>query len=132
MFLRFWPYVLINFVLINNVYCNRISQQDFILQPGYFHVFSLFRHVIVVGDLNVSHRRIDHCDPDEVDYFLFYSLCKTKVLSVLGIPSFLPFRTKKCRTKVTLATSRSKRGFLNSKMTYMSLFKHQQFKHSFL
>jgi len=27
-----------------------------------------FRHVIVVGDLNVSHRRIDHCDPDEVDY----------------------------------------------------------------
>ena len=26
--------------------------------------FLYFRHVVVVGDINVSHRPIDHCDPD--------------------------------------------------------------------
>lgn len=24
------------------------------------------RNVMVVGDFNVSHKRIDHCDPDDV------------------------------------------------------------------
>ena len=23
-----------------------------------------FRHVIILGDINTSHRRIDHCSPD--------------------------------------------------------------------
>lgn len=26
---------------------------------------------MVVGDLNVSHKRIDHCDPDDVSCFMF-------------------------------------------------------------
>lgn len=29
------------------------------------------RDVMVVGDLNVSHKRIDHCDPDDVSCFMF-------------------------------------------------------------
>ena len=28
------------------------------------------RDVMVVGDLNVSHKRIDHCDPDDVSCFM--------------------------------------------------------------
>lgn len=32
------------------------------------------RHVILVGDLNVSHQRIDHCDPDLQVIVSLYSI----------------------------------------------------------
>ncbi len=29
--------------------------------------------VVIVGDVNISHKRIDHCDPYEVNFQLFLS-----------------------------------------------------------
>ena len=32
-------------------------------------MFFFFSHVIVLGDINTTHKEIDHCDPDdEVKY----------------------------------------------------------------
>ena len=37
-------------------------------------------HVIVLGDVNSSHKRIDHCDPDDSEARIFLNYCSGKCL----------------------------------------------------
>ncbi|XP_066285117.1 DNA-(apurinic or apyrimidinic site) endonuclease 2-like [Branchiostoma lanceolatum] len=63
-----------------NVYCPRADpekeeRKDFklrfyrLLQTRAQALLQAGSHVIVLGDVNTSHRPIDHCDPDDVEYF---------------------------------------------------------------
>ncbi|XP_078597869.1 DNA-(apurinic or apyrimidinic site) endonuclease 2-like [Branchiostoma floridae x Branchiostoma japonicum] len=63
-----------------NVYCPRADpekeeRKDFklrfyrLLQTRAQALLQAGSHVIVLGDVNTSHKPIDHCDPDDVEYF---------------------------------------------------------------
>jgi len=59
-----------------NLYCPRADREDEerftfkmnfykLLQARYEKIIKSGKHVVIVGDLNISHKRIDHCDPDQ-------------------------------------------------------------------
>eukprot|EP00058_Branchiostoma_floridae_P008983 XP_002594471.1 hypothetical protein BRAFLDRAFT_124956 [Branchiostoma floridae] len=63
-----------------NVYCPRADpekeeRKDFklrfyrLLQTRAQALLQAGSHVIVLGDVNTSHKPIDHCDPDDIEYF---------------------------------------------------------------
>lgn len=63
-------------VCIINVYCPRVDPEKPERRPFKLCFYELVRqraaairacgmHVIILGDINTSHHRIDHCDPDE-------------------------------------------------------------------
>ncbi|CAL4120056.1 unnamed protein product, partial [Meganyctiphanes norvegica] len=67
-------------ISVINVYCPRADPEK--PERGMFKIrfYELLRqrasalratgsHVIVLGDVNTSHKRIDHCDPDETEVF---------------------------------------------------------------
>lgn len=67
-------------LVIINLYCPRaepgnLERHDFkmrfyeLLQRRALSVFAAGCHVIIVGDINTSHRPIDHCDPTECEDF---------------------------------------------------------------
>ncbi|RLN66750.1 hypothetical protein BBJ29_000003 [Phytophthora kernoviae] len=64
------------FVLINT-YCPALASQDRLEYKLQFHALledraralrEANKRVIVVGDINIAHREIDHCDPDAHRY----------------------------------------------------------------
>ncbi|XP_042234412.1 DNA-(apurinic or apyrimidinic site) endonuclease 2-like [Homarus americanus] len=67
-------------VAVINVYCPRVDPEKPERRVFKLRFYELLRqraaaihatgcHVVVVGDINTSHKRIDHCDPDESEDF---------------------------------------------------------------
>ncbi|KAK8400510.1 hypothetical protein O3P69_003284 [Scylla paramamosain] len=67
-------------VAVINVYCPRVDPEKperrrfklrfyELLRQRAAAVWGMDSHVIIVGDINTSHKRIDHCDPDESEAF---------------------------------------------------------------
>ncbi|MPC17349.1 DNA-(apurinic or apyrimidinic site) lyase 2 [Portunus trituberculatus] len=67
-------------VAIINVYCPRVDPEKPERRRFKLHFYELLRqraaavsgmdsHVIIVGDINTSHKRIDHCDPEKSEAF---------------------------------------------------------------
>ncbi|XP_054645193.1 DNA-(apurinic or apyrimidinic site) lyase 2 [Dunckerocampus dactyliophorus] len=67
-------------VTVINVYCPRADPEKPERKQFKLHFYQLLQsraeailkkgsHVIVLGDVNTSHRPIDHCDPNEIDDF---------------------------------------------------------------
>lgn len=51
---------------INRCYCLHVRSQN--LSSSFLSVFVCLScsHVIILGDVNTSHRTIDHCDPSDI------------------------------------------------------------------
>lgn len=67
-------------VAVINVYCPRVDPEKPERRIFKLRFYELLRqraaaiyatgcHVIILGDINTSHKRIDHCDPDETEIF---------------------------------------------------------------
>ncbi|XP_064121857.1 LOW QUALITY PROTEIN: DNA-(apurinic or apyrimidinic site) endonuclease 2-like [Macrobrachium nipponense] len=67
-------------VAVINVYCPRVDPEKperrayklrfyELLRQRAAAIYSTGCHVIIVGDINTSHKRIDHCDPDDIEDF---------------------------------------------------------------
>ena len=76
-------------LVVINVYCPRADpeRRDRLLYKMKFYKLLEMRadallraghSVIIVGDVNTSHKQIDHCDPYEVRYVLCICACRIK------------------------------------------------------
>ena len=71
-------------VAIINVYCPRVDPEKPERRSFKLRFYELLRqraaaichtdsHAIIVGDINTSHKKIDHCDPDKCEVSTFLS-----------------------------------------------------------
>lgn len=83
-----------------NVYCPRVDPEKPERRIFKLRFYELLRqraaaihatgcHVIILGDINTSHKQIDHCDPDETEVnnllLILSSLCVCHFLVCLNL-----------------------------------------------
>ena len=88
-------------VAIINVYCPRVDPEKperlrfklrfyELLRQRAAAVWGMDSHVIIVGDINTSHKRIDHCDPDKSEVSIFYFTLKPDLRCWLQVAKCQP------------------------------------------
>lgn len=93
-----------NFAVIN-VYCPRVDPEKPERRTFKIRFYEMVRqraaairatgsHVVILGDINTSHKQIDHCDPDETEVII--------VSCFLCSSSFYAFHT--CNSFIILFT----------------------------